>query len=356
MSRGRDLVFSRTDLRVVKTVDGEDLREDLDEGAVQLRIDKFGLTANNVTYAVYGDSIGYWGFFPADDGWGRVPVWGFATVSRSAHPGIREGERFYGFLPMSTHLTVIAQPNGGGMKDVSPHRLALPKAYNQYFSTEKDPVHDRDHEDEQMILRPLFVTSFLAADYLSQRDLAGARAIAISSASSKTAYGIAALLIGTGIEVVGLTSSRNRGFVEGLGCYDRVVTYDTLGDIPSAPTAYVDVAGSPSLRAGLRSVLGDNLVYSVALGDTHWDEKSESGDMTSEQEFFFAPNWLSKRTTDWGMQGYVERLADAWQSFVPKLAGWMQIRHGEGAGAITEVWSELLDGRTDPATGHVMRL
>jgi hypothetical protein len=32
-----------------------------------MKIEKFGLTANNVSYAITGDSIGYWGYFPADD-------------------------------------------------------------------------------------------------------------------------------------------------------------------------------------------------------------------------------------------------------------------------------------------------
>jgi len=50
----------------------------LADGQVLLKIDAFSFTANNITYAVIGEMLRYWEFFPAADGWGRVPVWGFA--------------------------------------------------------------------------------------------------------------------------------------------------------------------------------------------------------------------------------------------------------------------------------------
>ena len=51
------------------------------EGEARLRVERFALTANNVTYGVVGDRIGYWRFFPAsDDAWGVIPVWGTAEV------------------------------------------------------------------------------------------------------------------------------------------------------------------------------------------------------------------------------------------------------------------------------------
>ncbi len=41
----------------------------LAEGAVRFAIEKFAFTANNITYAVAGDMLNYWSFFPAEDGW-----------------------------------------------------------------------------------------------------------------------------------------------------------------------------------------------------------------------------------------------------------------------------------------------
>lgn len=33
-------------------------------GEVLVKIDRFAITANNITYAVLGDKLGYWQFFP----------------------------------------------------------------------------------------------------------------------------------------------------------------------------------------------------------------------------------------------------------------------------------------------------
>ena len=58
---------------------------ELADGAIRLKVESFSVTANNITYAVVGDGFGYWNFFPAPDGWGRVPVWGFADVAELRH-------------------------------------------------------------------------------------------------------------------------------------------------------------------------------------------------------------------------------------------------------------------------------
>ena len=63
---------------------------ELAPGQVLFRVDRFALTANNITYAVAGDMLGYWRFFPCEAGWGRIPVMGFANVIRSTpHPSTR---------------------------------------------------------------------------------------------------------------------------------------------------------------------------------------------------------------------------------------------------------------------------
>ena len=357
---GIDFIVRRDDLYTTKFVEGQGFAEDLRPGEVQLRIEKFALTANNVTYAVYGDAIGYWGYFPsAEKGWGRPPVWGFAEVVASQQEGVGLGERYYGFYPISSYLTVEAKPNTAGLRDIAEHRLSLPKAYNQYFLTDRDPVYDPDHENEQMILRPLFVTSFLAFDFLQDKGFFDADAIALSSASSKTAYGIAFLLsnVASRIKVIGLTSGRNRKFTKGLGCYDQVFTYDEVAFVPiDSKVTYVDVAGSPRVRAALKERLGDRLVYSMALGDTHWNEDRQQASLAGEQEFFFAPTWLAKRTVDWGVQGYVERLAEAWRTFSKPVGGWMEVVEESGPEAILRVWQEHLRGRADPAVGNVLSI
>ena len=63
----------------------EELSE-LGPDEVLLAVDRFALTANNITYAVAGEMLGYWNFFPAENGWGRIPAMGYADVVASHHP------------------------------------------------------------------------------------------------------------------------------------------------------------------------------------------------------------------------------------------------------------------------------
>ena len=164
-----DFLVKRDDLRVCEAARGPDpASAALAPGELQLAIDQFALTANNITYAAFGDAMAYWQFFPARDGWGRVPVWGFADVARSRHERIREGERVYGYFPMSSHLVVQADRVGdASFVDAAPHRAKLPPVYNQYQRL--GASHRRALEDAQMLFRPLFMTSFVIDDFLARR-------------------------------------------------------------------------------------------------------------------------------------------------------------------------------------------
>ena len=50
----------------------------IDDGEIAVRIESYAFTANNVTYGVAGDTIGYWKFFPAknnaENQWGCIPM------------------------------------------------------------------------------------------------------------------------------------------------------------------------------------------------------------------------------------------------------------------------------------------
>src|SRR5205814_1866348 len=141
----------------------------LADGEARLTIAQFALTANNVTYAAFGESMNYWQFFPTEDAmWGCVPVWGFATVSESRMAGVDVGARVYGYLPMGTHLVVQPQRlHAGGFVDGATHRQALPAAYNQLRLCATDAGYDSARESHQALLEPLFVTSFLIDDFLA---------------------------------------------------------------------------------------------------------------------------------------------------------------------------------------------
>src|SRR5438105_8207785 len=161
-----DFLVSRDDLHETRVAESDP--PPLEPGQALLRVDSFGLTANNVTYAVMGEAMSYWNFFPAEDGWGRVPMWGFAEVEASEAEGVEVGTRVYGYLPPSSHLLVKPKSaSGNGFTDGSPHRAALPSAYHRYLASGGDPFYSADSEDVQMLLRPLFFTSFLIDDQLA---------------------------------------------------------------------------------------------------------------------------------------------------------------------------------------------
>src|SRR5215468_254161 len=267
-SQALDVLVERDNLRRCKVVPGaQSERTELQAGQALLRVDAFAFTANNVTYAVAGDMLSYWSFFPAPAGWGRVPVWGFGDVLRSTHRELAVGERVFGYFPMSTHLVV--QPDQvapGRFIDATPHRAALPVVYNQYSRVAGEDGYAAEHEDQQMVLRPLFMTAFLLDDFIADNDAFGARTVVLSSASSKTALGLAYLLHRNRrglVDVTGLTAAANRAFVEGLGCYDRVLTYEQIGSLPSdVPAVFVDMAGNGTVVSALHHHLRDNLKYS----------------------------------------------------------------------------------------------
>ncbi len=356
-------LVDRDDYRRTRTVDATPA--ELVDGQARLRVDAFGFTANNVTYAAAGDMVGYWTFFPVpdtDDGvnWGRVPVWGFAVVVESRADGVAEGERLFGYLPMSTELVIEpTQVGHGSLTDGSAHRAALPPVYNSYARCVGDPMYDADHEAAQMIYRPLFFTSFLIADMLDAEDCFGASTVVLTSASSKTAFGTAHLLHGRpGVEVVGLTSAGNRGFVEDLGCYDRVLTYDEAGELPDGPAVLVDMSGNAGVVRAVHERYGDDLMHSAIVGLTHWEDRMPtSGDPLPgpAQTFFFAPARIEQRRQDWGPGEVEKRLGAAWAPFVEWVSNKVRVEERSGPGAVAEVYADQVEGRTRPDVAPVLR-
>ena len=95
-----DFEVRRDDLHECRVV--EATSRALEPGQALLGVDSFGLTTNNITYAVFGEAMSYWDFFPAEDGWGRVPVWGFANVAAAGDTDLPEGSRVFGYFPPSS--------------------------------------------------------------------------------------------------------------------------------------------------------------------------------------------------------------------------------------------------------------
>lgn len=355
---GLDFLVRRGDLRDTRLEASSNADNELEPGQVLLQVDRFGFSANNVTYALMGEAMGYWRFFPGPEGWGRIPVWGYADVIASAHDAVPEGRRVFGYLPMSTRFALGVEPTDTGFKR-SPMLEDLASVYQRYMRAD-DPRHEPAREDLEALWRPLFITSFGAADYLLDKDLFEAEAVVLSSASSKTSLGTAYLLA-TGeprrAEVVALTSPGNSSFCERLGYYDRVVTYDEVTSLPQTPTAFVDVGGSERVRRDLRNHLGDSLKQTVIVGAAQWEDLDPTGGLgDADSQFFFLPQWMNQRHEAWGRGVFMSRYAEAWERFLPSLNDWMKVIHAHGPDAVEQSYRELLEGKTSPEIGHILSL
>jgi NADPH:quinone reductase-like Zn-dependent oxidoreductase len=339
------------------------VREELPElspGEVRFEIDRFALTANNITYAVAGDMLGYWKFFPAEGGYGRIPVMGYADVVASAHDQVPVGERVFGFFPMGTHLTIQADPvTANQFMDAAPHRAETAPAYRQYARTATDPFHVAAHEDALMLLRGLFVTSFLIDDFLTSEDSFGASAFVVGSASSKTAIALGHQLSKRGAgEVIALTSARNAEFVSSLGCYDRTILYDEVESLDaSKPTVLVDMSGNGPVVTAVHRHLGDQLKHSCIVGATHHDAGAREENLPGPTPtLFFAPGQIQKRSQEWGPEVFQQRLAGAWSDFHKFSERWLQVVRGSGEADLERVYRTTLAGETLPTNGHVLSL
>jgi hypothetical protein len=369
------LFVARQDLqrtRVGPDPDGPSMRP-LADGQARLAVESFALTANNVTYAAFGDAMKYWDFFSGGDAdWGCVPVWGFAVVSESRAPGVEPGQRFYGYLPMGSHLVVQPGRVGPtGFVDAAAHRQALPAIYNHLTRCDADPGYRADQEAQQAVLRPLFITSFLIDDFLADAGFFGARQVVLSSASSKTAYGTAFCLSlrrgqAGAPKVIGLTSPGKLDFTRSLGCYDEVLAYDALATLDAGvPTVYVDLAGNASLRRQLHEHFADSLAYSCSVGGTHWDALGGASGLPGPRPtLFFAPAQAKKRSAappeGWGAAGLQQRIAQAWVAFMRPVNDprqpWLRVHSAAGAAAVEAAWHALLQGQADPRSGLMLSM
>lgn len=359
----RHLVMRKDDLRQMAVVSGSGEGAP-GEGEALLRVRSFSLTTNNITYAAYGEPMGYWEFFPwRDPEWGQMPVWGFADVAETATDALEVGERIYGFLPIAEQLRVRPdRVKAGGFVDAAAHRQALPAGYNQYVRCRGDALYTPDSEALQAIYRPLYMTSFILADYLRDNAFFGARRIILSSASSKTAYGTAFNLAGDDIEVVGLTSPGNAGFVDETGFYDRVLDYGDVSDLPPGePAVYVDFAGNRPLRGEIHTHFGEQLRHSAVVGSAQTTELPQKMSLPGPRpQFFFAPDQIAKRQKEWGAAAFAKRFGEAWDGFLRRVADprapLLRVVEGHGFDDAERTVAALLDGTVPPRDGHFIRL
>jgi hypothetical protein len=327
---------------------------------IAVRVERFALTANNVTYGVLGERLGYWAFFPADAGWGRLPAWGLGDVVGSRHPEVRPGERLFGYVPMGSD--VVLQPgrlSSAHFAEASPHRARLDPIYNHYLRLTGNRAYDRGWDSHLALLRPLVLTALVLEAFLTDKQMFGARRIALASASSKTAVATAFLLSRDRPgrpEVIGLTSPAHVDFCRRLTGYDRVFGYEGVAAVPTGvPTALLDMSGNTAVRAAIHGRLRNDLTYSGQVGWTHWDQGQAAETLPGITPTVFSSlEHIRRRSKEWGAASFETRFDAAWQAFLPATQDWLRIVHGRGRAAVEQVYEALLNGRVRPDEGHIL--
>ena len=358
------LEVDRADVGTTRLVDAP--IAPLADGEVRAEVERFALTANTITYAVAGDMLGYWDFHPAPLPWGRVPAMGWARVVESAHPEVDVGGRYFGWFPMAGQLTARVSPTAGGLRDDGAHRQQHAAVYRAWTDTRTDPDHpgpdpddpDTDAEDRHALLRGLFLTGFLAEEFFADASYHGADSVIVLSASSKTAIGFAQNAKTRGaVRVVGVTSSSNTEFVEGVGAYDDVVSYDDIGAIDAAAdSVIIDMAGNRAVLAAVHAPPDDQAQYSMAVGMSHHDAPPADIEHGPAPLMFFAPSEIPRRIEAWGATGYQERTAAALAAFVEGSRDWLRVERSHGPEAAERTWHDVASGRVPPDVGRIVSM
>ena len=360
----------KKDITKTRLVESQENTSPIPEGDIFVKIESFAFTTNNVTYAVAGDTIGYWKFFntleDVNDEWGCIPVWGFAEVVDSNNDDVKKGERLFGYFPPAESLCLSPiKITDQGFTDGKEHRKDLPAVYNNYVRLSGDENYDISMDQVRSLLFPLHITSFCLCDALKDEAYFGASQVIIVSASSKTAIGLAQGLADEdkAPKIIGLTSSKNSDFVESLGCYDEVISYNDLDSVDTkTPTVMVDMAGNREILGTLHGALEDNMHKCLTVGMTHWDNETTAEDHLGKMmqrdrtEFFFAPAHIQKRVKDWGYQGYNDKTSAFMAARAIQSKDWMKVKEISGVNNFISTYNEVVAGNVNPSEGVIVLL
>ncbi|HJP80545.1 MAG TPA: DUF2855 family protein [Pseudonocardiaceae bacterium] len=336
-----ELLFKRDDLAVSEVREAP--AAELAAGEVELAVERLALTMNNVTYARWGaiPPLNFWSAFPAPDPvLGRLPVWGFATVTRSNHPGYSAGDRFFGYLPSSSHHVVRPEPASRGFVDTTPGRYFAHPWYQTF-----QPAGAPDHRDDRRtLLRPIYPASFHVADFIAGTATEDGLTVLITSASSKVGIGIAHRLRGNAnVRTIGLTAGSHAEFVTGLGVFDEVATYDELPSVPAGPVLCVDLTGDAELLAAIHGTFRSGLVHLALLGWTHGAQQPPEF-TDPAPELFFTPAVEGATIEAEGEDAFFARYHAAEDEFIDFTESWLTVDAGSGPEAVAAVFRSLADG------------
>ena len=313
----------------------------------------------------------YWSFFPTgDDGWGHMPAWGFANVvavdasraSRSASASTATCRS-----PATWSCSRCASSERG-FYDGTPHRLELTSAYNQYQRIRSDAAY-RAGQDEnyQILLRPLFITSFMLADFLEDNDFFGAEQVLVSERVEQDRLRHGVLLSRTCATSRWSASPRRatRRFVDDLGCYERSVTYDGLESLDrrcarrcTSTSRATRAARCACTRISVRRSC--TTATQARLSRTTTSARANKSCRDRSRKPYFAPYQIKKRNADWGAAEVTRKFNEAQLAFIRRVSDaekpWMLVKEQVGFEAAQELIAALVAGRIDPKDGHVVVL
>ncbi|TFK34429.1 hypothetical protein BDQ12DRAFT_656785 [Crucibulum laeve] len=380
---------------------------------VLIKVERFGFSANNITYQALGEHphFRYFDFHASplttdvsSESHGVIPVWGFGTVVKSGHPKVELGEKVYGYSAPARYILVEVSPS-----DINKFAFYVPRAhlpadrrpYNQILRCATDTHYNPSPlgEDLTMLYRPLFWTSFWCEDWLHTSGYRGVSTILISSASSKTAFCLAYVIgkrirkgeLSKDVKIIGLTSKRNTEFTKGLGLYHEVVDYDTFTSFRSfqgekdSRWLYIDVAGNEDLNKKIFSHFASpytgKLVACISLGLTslspsssnassiNWSTNtspspSSSGSETSSStspfwpqvEQFFMPEWLDVRKFQLSIKEIFRQQQEAWNELMTDCIGWVQLERVYGVDGVLQAYERLAKEGLGPDKGQIWSL
>ena len=357
MPRNKSLLVNKNNLFDISQMQS-DLAK-IKEGEVLFEIKEYAFTANNVTYAVCGNNLKYWDFFPAETPNGIIPVWGYAKIIDSNVDEIKNGNVYYGFFPTSGYLVV--QPgkvNPFGFSDLTTHRQHLSPIYNHYSSLAADPTYNEINKPYIPIVKPLFTTSFLIYHFLSESNFFETDQIILTCASSKTALALASMFKSNNVnqKVIGITSKKNVSFVESTNYYDKVLTYENFHEhLNQIKTIVIDFAGNVELLHQLNDLLKENLPKITLVGLTDW-QSDKSFNSLANAKFFFAPEHVQIRYKTWGREKTQQLLNKSLTNFIAEIKNQIELEYILDLNTLGKLYLNMLKGNMNPQKCYLMRL
>lgn len=368
----------------------------LEQDEIRLRVDKVGLSANNLFYAQMGEApfLKFFAVYPLGDehkALANVPAWGVATIIESANTDFSVGEQFRGFLHITNVVQMKARRTPEGFQAFGGNRDKINQAYNGFLRVDVDgssPIRgDGEKSDLAMTSAPGGGSGFIMYELLKMHDFYAGNSVVLTSASSKLSLATALLLrqqrdSGELHKVIGYTASSNREFVRQTGLYDEVLSYDdALPEDSGLRHVLIDVAGDAEIYKRGKS----RFIKAFAVGGTHADAEASvftafgpSGflkmfiDMVAPQsikawaarrlspklEMFFAPTVINELLGRWGREEMDSRSNAALSAFVDAAIDqdWIRVERSENPEAIQAAYRRIVEGRVPPSEAVILSL